>query len=282
MKTLLIGITLATIAVTAPAAYADDVSPVVTVTLTSSHMDESKALGFAERPRLADVYDSFEMPTNTYWPSTRLVSQSKQAEVKQQQQQLVERLQALATFWQQEGDEDLAKTARETAEQVANWSVIGAEAIGQVTIVQRSDTQVGEQRTKPSFYSHQENARLNIEFSPLLPAGNYELLGGVPSPKWHIVGATTQKQLPFQTDTSVRELMKQHRTEKTGMYADTVEVIDLSGNNNTVPVAYYNAKNDSAPLGAVFVVGFSANKLPDDFETVNNELTALARFWKPE
>ena len=266
-------------------ADANEKAPVVTVTLTSAEdaSPGANALGFSERPRLSDVYSAFELPSDTYWPSTRLISQNKQTLVEEQREALVTKLIELAKYWRSEGDDEFATTAEATAKQIEGWSIVGAEFLGHVSVVDRSDTQVGEQTTKPALYSHWENARLDISYNPLLPLGNYEFYTGVKAtPRWHLVGATTHKSVAFTTDVSVRELVKEHRAAKSAMNSDFVYMVDLSGNSREVPVAYYNAKNDPMPVGGIVVVGFNERHLPSRFENINHELTALARFWKPE
>lgn len=256
---------------------------------------EQRRLDFVQPPRLLQVYQAAEqanlLPATPYWPSSRLVSTSKQERVNQRQQALVSELQALAQHWQAEQPQ-LAETAITVANQVAEWPLIGAEFVGRLDTAVAGVRQSGIDTVKPVLYASLEQARLSertsLNNNPQLPLDGYRLMVS-PShaegkaPNWYVAGAVEQViEAPYIANWSVREFAKKVRLDEfnlQGAAKSHLWQINLAGGVKQVPIAYFNASGDIAVVGGVWVLGFAPEHLPEQFKNINQQLAELARYW---
>lgn len=256
---------------------------------------EQQRLDFAQPPSLLQVYQAAEqanlLPVTPYWPSSRLISTIKQEQVEQQQQELVSQLQALAQYWQADQPQ-LAETALTVANQVVEWPLIGAEFVGRLDTVVTGVRQSGIDTVQPALYASLEEARLSertsLNNNPQLPADGYRLLVSPAhaegkAPNWYIAGAVQQViETAYIADLSVRELANKVRLNEFSLPGSTKShlwQINLAGGIKQVPMAYFNAGGEMPVVGGVWVLGFAAEHLPEQFKNINQQLAELARYW---
>ncbi|WP_417656356.1 capsule biosynthesis GfcC D2 domain-containing protein [Pseudidiomarina aestuarii] len=246
-----------------------------------------QVIGFEQRIRLGQFYQALEFPSGLYWPATRLVSAQKQEEIDKQQLQLVDDLIAMSSYYRDFGEFEVAEAIRQLAGQVRDWPLVGAEFIGVTRISERGDVQTGQSFERPSFYSSAADTTRGIKHNPLLPAGSYEWLMPPSSDyqvPWRMVGVTITGRaelLPYTANKTVRELLQQQGVFSQSPRLAAVEVISLSGQHQTVPVAYYNRSDRAAVYGAVIVIPIPDEWLIDRFVDMNKRLVELAQYWNP-
>ncbi|MEX1221509.1 MAG: capsule biosynthesis GfcC D2 domain-containing protein [Idiomarina sp.] len=257
---------------------------------------QQQRLDFAESPNLISVYQaamqSNLLPFTPYWPTTRLVSANKQEQVKQQQQQLIDQLEQLASYWQTANQPELAASASTVAAQVASWPLIGAEFVGRIDTAVTGMRQSGIDTVEPALYAYLDQVRISnrisINNNPYLPAGGYSFLissehaqGAIPN--WYVVGAVKQIiEAPYIVDLSVRDMAKKVRLNEfslSGANNSYLWQINLAGAVQQVPMAYYNAGGEKAIVGGIWVVGFQQKQLPEQFKQINQQLAELAKYW---
>lgn len=247
----------------------------------------NQVIGFEQPIRLGQFYQALEFPSGLYWPATRLVSVQKQQEIDSKQLLLVNDLIAMSSYYRDFGEFEVAEAIRQLASQVRDWPLVGAEFIGVTRISERGDVQIGQSFERPSFYSSAADTTRNIKHNPLLPAGSYEWLMPPSSDyqvPWRMAGVTATgrvESLMYTANTTVRELLQQQGVFSQSPRLAAVEVISLSGQQQTVPVAYYNRSDSVAVYGAVIVIPIPDEWLVDRFVDMNKRLVELAQYWNP-
>lgn len=247
----------------------------------------NQVIGFEQRIRLGQFYQALKLPLGLYWPATRLVSAQKQQEIDSKQLELVNDLIAMSSYYRNFGEFEVAEAIRQLASQVRDWPLVGAEFIGVTRISERADVQVGQSFEQPSFYSSAADTTRDIKHNPLLPAGSYEWLMPTASDfqvPWRLVGVTNTglvESRAYTADTTVRELLQQQDIFAKSPRLAAVKVISLSGQQQTVPVAYYNSSDRVAVYGAVIVIPIPDEWLVDRFVDMNKRLLELAQYWNP-
>lgn len=263
-----------------------------------------QVLQYAHAPRLSVVQEQAQMQNlvsvHTYWPSARLVSMEKQQQVEQQRQQLVTQLEDLATHWQQQQEAALAQSATQLAEQVSQWSLLGAETLGWVDIKASHELQSGQPTQAQSLFSNLDTARLSLDDNPVLVGsddqpGRYQLFASKGTPAWQVLGLVeTPLQVAHQTpEYTAKFLFAEKIAEQTLAGADVSEVsqINLAGQVVQAPVAYFNAPASvrqiqgmtvtPLPVGSTLLVTFKQNVLPKSYQSINTQLRELARMLAP-
>ncbi|EKE82134.1 capsule biosynthesis GfcC family protein [Idiomarina xiamenensis] len=231
------------------------------------NQQHSRHWTFSGPVRLSQVFDVAQPDASTYWLQTRLTDHALQQQVLRKQRQLQQRVKNLAAHYHTHYDDELAKAAQQLAQQIAEWPLVATYIWG----------------------TSRNDARTDIMQNPLLTVtetnsrGQYWLMLQSAPEHAAIVGLVSQPQFQLTLDTrkTLRDTVKDVEL-LAGAKEDTVQVITLDGQHRQYPVAYYNAKADSLAPGAVVFVGFDDSELPDEYQTINQELIELLRFWNPE
>lgn len=271
---------IATLVVIAPQSHAQD-QAVVTVTVGQ------QTFAFDARPRMSQVYQVADIPAGTYWPATRLVSATKQQQIRTEQSELVTDLLSMSAYYRDFGEYQVAESIRQLAAQVRTWPLIGAETIGVTLVEERSDMQPGYSYERPSFYTSMADTSRAIKHNPLLPAGQYQFFYPPSSNTaipWRVVGLTQSGNVqvqPYDAKLSVRSALQQQQAFSRYPQLASIALLDLTGQITDIPVAYYNNTNQVAPYGAIMLIEIPQAWLIDRYQGMNERLRALVRYWNP-
>lgn len=245
---------------------------------------DNDVIGFAERPRLLNLYQAAELAPNAYWPSSRLLSTAQTKKLNERRTYVVNQLHELAQAAVVEGEKGLAKNAQAYAEQISSWPLIGAEWIGLTKIDDRLEVQSGVSVERPSLYSSFNDAAANLQANPLLPTGTLQLLPPKELGAWQVTVVSPQdiQQVPFTQQHTVRDVLKEAGLFVTHYDLAEVTLISLTGLSTSTKVAYYNDARAMPPVHGIIFVGLDVSAMDDEWQRINAQLSALLSYWNPQ
>ncbi|WP_258239964.1 capsule biosynthesis GfcC family protein [Pseudidiomarina homiensis] len=246
---------------------------------------DQEMYSFTRLPNLMQIYRAAELEPAAYWPVSRLLSQKQTRKVHQQRQALLKQLNGLAQWTQTEGDTTYAAKIKKWHAAVSTWPLIGAEWLGYAKIVDRKDEQSGVSIERPSFFSSFTDAVSSLKYNPTLPEGTYRFLPPreVPS-QWHttLVTAEGAQKVTFSEQDTVRDLLERSGILDKHHALASVDLVFLTGHTESSNVAYYENDNAMPPVGGLILVDLPKTDLPEQWQSLGQQLVELARYWNPQ
>lgn len=189
---------------------------------------------------------------HTWWPGTVIAEKMATAVQREQQKQLLVRLDALVADLRQDNDINLAGTVQQVRRQIAALQVTGRQFVSLDTDVIRL----------------QDGANRKLQ-------GDYSLYMLAKPTSVHIYGTVTPVGVqPFQVGQSVQDYLETHQ-RLAGAEKSYATLIMPDGQAKTVPVAYWNRRHNEAAPGSIIYVGFSSWALPSDYQDINEKIVSL-------
>ncbi|MDN7126987.1 capsule biosynthesis GfcC family protein [Pseudidiomarina sp. 1ASP75-14] len=244
----------------------------------------NQVYAFSERPRLLKIYQAAELAPAAYWASTRLLSVRQTEQLKQRRQHVLQRLERLTQIATASGELELAQAAQAYAEQIHQWPLVGAEWIGLTKIDDSLEVQSGVDVERKSLFSSFSAAASDMDANPLLPAGDYQLLPPKALGPWQVtlISADGVQQLQFTEQDTVRSILKRGDVFRQDYNLTEVELIAITGLSARTKVAYYNDAKALPPVHGLIFVPLDLSSLDNEWQNLNQQISALARYWNPQ
>ncbi|MGL5345678.1 MAG: capsule biosynthesis GfcC D2 domain-containing protein [Plesiomonas sp.] len=202
--------------------------------------------------RLDTLLKNSQIPQNIYWRSAQIATPEQYKVIIQQQSILLSELQAIETWWRNEGESKNADSAAKVYQQIAQLQLSGRLPITLDPYqIQRSTA---------------DNPRLE---------GQYQLYLA-PRPSQIVLLGLIQAlpTLSIEPGLSIDQYWQRNALQPS---ADTAHVwlIQPTGHIEQVPVAVWNKLEREPMPGATLLVGFDEGLLPTRFEGINRRIAEI-------
>ncbi len=246
---------------------------------------DQQMYSFTRLPNLMQIYRAAELEPAAYWPVSRLLSQKQTRKVHQQRQALLKQLDGLAQWTQTEGNKAAAAKLQKWHAAISTWPLIGAEWLGFAKIVDRKDEQSGTSFERPSFFSSFTDAVSSLKYNPTLPEGTYRFLPPREVPnQWYATLVTVDgaQKVTFTEEDSVRDVLERSGILNNHHGLTSVDLVFLTGHTESSNVAYYENDKAMPPVGGLILVDLPKTDLPEQWQSLGQQLVELARYWNPQ
>jgi hypothetical protein len=212
---------------------------------------KAESITFTDQTHLADLLTDPHIPTTTYWPTARIATAERQAQVDAERQALLHDLEMLEYQWHNEGETRNAYAVRELRVELA-----AVKLIGRLPATLDPDLV----RIRP-----ENNPRLQGEYRLVLPARPTTLM---------VLGLINGNPRPSLKPKQVIADYVDAECLPSGDCARGY-LIQNDGTIEKVGLEYWNRQHREADPGAVLFIGFDNDQLPEQYRNLNSRIAHL-------
>lgn len=212
---------------------------------------KSESITLPDDAHLADLLTHPNVPAATYWPTARIATAERQAQVDAERQALLHDLEMLEYQWHNEGETRNAYAVRELRIELA-----AVKLIGRLPVILEPDWV----RVRP-----EDNPRLQGEYRLVLPARPQTLM---------VLGLVNGNLRPLTKPGQVIADYIDTECLPAGECAWGY-LVQNDGTIEKVGLEYWNRQHREADTGAVLFVGFDNDQLPENYRNLNSRIAHL-------
>lgn len=212
---------------------------------------KSESITLPDDAHLADLLNQPHISADAYWPTARIATAERQAQVDAERQALLHDLEMLEYQWHNEGETRNAYAVRELRVELA-----AVKLIGRLPAILDPDWV----RIRP-----EDNPRLQGEYRLVLPARPQTLM---------VLGLVNGNPRPSLQPKQVIADYIDAECLPAGECAWGY-LIQNDGTIEKVGLEYWNRQHREADAGAVLFVGFDNDQLPENYRNLNSRIAHL-------
>ncbi len=212
---------------------------------------KNESITLPDDAHLADLLNHPHIPTASYWPTARIATAERQAQVERERQALLHDLEMLEYQWHNEGETRNAYAVRELRVELA-----AVKLLGRLPATLDPDWA----RIRP-----EDNPRLQGEYRLVLPARPQTLM---------VLGLVNGNPRPSLQPKQVIADYIDAECLPAGECAWGY-LIQNDGTIEKVGLEYWNRQHREADPGAVLFVGFDNDQLPEHYRNLNSRIAHL-------
>lgn len=212
---------------------------------------KSESITLPDDAHLADLLTHPHIPAYTYWPTARIATAERKAQVDTERQALLHDLEMLEYQWHNEGETQNAYAVRELRVELAAVKLVGRLPV----------------TLDPDW------ARIRPEDNPLLQ-GEYRLVLPARPTTLMVLGLVNGNQRPSLQPKQVIADYIDAECLPAGECAWGY-LIQNDGSIEKVGLEYWNRQHREADPGAVLWIGFDNDQLPEPYRDLNSRIAHL-------